>query len=176
MAALTLSLLAPPLSAGAQGAYSLTQLIELGRTQHPSLQAAREQINGAQAGVTTARALPNPELEWMKGTQRARVPGAIAGNAQSLSLTQRFDLPSQRNARINAANANLNAEQAQYRASERNLVSDIKLNYFQVERRQAELEAATQDMKTLADIRERVRVRVSTGDAARFDTIRADAA
>lgn len=175
LAALAVSLLTPALPAWAQATYSLPQLIELGRAQHPRLQAAREQINGAEAGVTTARALPNPEVEWMKGSQRARVAGAIAGNAQSLSLTQRLDLPSQRNARINAAAAGLNAEQAQFRATERSLIYDIKLSYFQVQRRQAELEAASQDLKTLADIRERVRVRVSTGEAPRFDTIRADA-
>jgi cobalt-zinc-cadmium efflux system outer membrane protein len=175
LASLAAILLGLALPAQAQDAYSLPQLIEMAQAQHPRMQAAREQVNAASAAVVTAGALPNPELEVLGGSQRARAPGGVPGNFRSVMLTQRLDLPAQRSARINAANAGLDAEQAQLRLSGHELVRAIKLHYYLVLRREAEREAALQDLKTLAEIRDRVKVRVDTGEAPRYDMIKADA-
>jgi cobalt-zinc-cadmium efflux system outer membrane protein len=159
----------------AQEKYSLSQLVGLAQEQHPRLRAAAEGVNGAVAAIDTARAYPNPEVEWVNGSQRARVPTAIAGNTHGLTLAQRLDLPGQRNARINAATASLTAEQAQLRLSQQELVRMVKLRYYDVLRRESELDAAGEDLKTSEQVRERVSVRVSTGEAPRYDIIRADA-
>ncbi len=161
--------------AQAQEKYSLSQLVGLAQEQHPRLRAAAEGVNGAVAAIDTARAYPNPEVEWANGSQRARVPTALAGNTHGVTLAQRLDLPGQRNARINAATAGLSAEQAQLRVSRQELVRMVKLRYYDVLRRESELEAAEQDLKTSEQVRERVSVRVTTGEAPRYDIIRADA-
>jgi cobalt-zinc-cadmium efflux system outer membrane protein len=161
--------------AQAQQAYSLDQLITLGQEQHPRLRAAVEQARGASAAVETARALPNPEVEYTNGSQQARIPGAVGGKVQGLSLAQRLDLPAQRNARIRAATAGLSAEEAQLRLSRYELVRAIKLSYYEVLRREAEVDASEQDLKTSEQVHQRVSVRVNTGEAPRYDMIRADA-
>ncbi|WP_245844992.1 TolC family protein [Noviherbaspirillum humi] len=159
----------------AEPVYTLQQLVDMAMQQHPRLQAAREQVNAARAAVETARALPKPEVEWNGGRQRARLPGAPAGSVQSLSLTQRLDLPPQRAARIDAAGAFVTAEQAQLRTVERDQLRRIKLHYHELRRRQAEFGTAVEDMRTSAQILERVTVRVNTGEAPRYDAIKADA-
>jgi cobalt-zinc-cadmium efflux system outer membrane protein len=169
------TLLWAAMPAQAREIYSLPQLTELAQEQHPRLRAAAEGVNGAAAAIDTARAYPNPELEWVNGSQRARIPSAVAGNTHGLTLAQRLDLPGQRNARINAATAGLSAEQAQLRLSRQELVRMVKLRYYDVLRRESELDAAEQDLKTSEQVRERVSVRVSTGEAPRYDIIRADA-
>jgi cobalt-zinc-cadmium efflux system outer membrane protein len=171
--AVALSCAASP--ARAQSVYTLPQLIEMAQEQHPRIRAAREQVNAAGAAVETARALPNPEVEVMGGSQRARLVGAPAGGVGSIALSQRLDLPSQRSARIGAAAAGLNAEEAQLRLSRLELIRSVKLHYHQLLRREAEAEAAQLDLQLLTDIHQRVRVKVSTGEAPRYDAIKAEA-
>ncbi|WP_151446478.1 TolC family protein [Lacisediminimonas profundi] len=177
MLATTLTFTASRASANSadSGLYTLPQLIELAQTQNAGLRAANQQVRSAEAGIETARALPNPEVEILTGSQRARLAGSIEGNTRSLSITQRLDLPPQRNARINAATAGLTAEQAQLRATQREMIRNLKLQYYELLRRQAELDAAEQDLVTSTQINERVSVRVKSGEAPRYDIIKADA-
>ncbi len=157
------------------GLYTLPRLIELALQQNRGLAASRAQLERAQAGVRTAGALHNPEIEFMAGPQRARTPNGVPGDTQSITLTQRLDLPPLRQARIGAARSALDAEQAQVQADERELIRKVKLRYYELVRRQAELDAAEQDMVTSSQIQEKVALRVGTGEAPRYELIKADA-
>ncbi len=147
--------------------YSLPQLLELARASHPALAASRAQVQAAQAGMTTARAWPNPEVEAMAGRQRARMPGAAEGRTNSVSITQKLDLPWQRAARMQAADAAFEGSQAQARSSARDLEAQLKLRFYDVLRRE--------DVTLVEQIRRRVAVRVETGEAPRYELIRGDA-
>lgn len=147
--------------------YSLPQLLELARASHPALAASRAQVQAAQAGMTTARAWPNPEVEAMAGRQRARMPGAAEGRTNSVSITQKLDLPWQRAARMQAADAPFEGSQAQARSSARDLEAQLKLRFYDVLRRE--------DVTLVEQIRRRVAVRVETGEAPRYELIRGDA-
>lgn len=168
----------PPRAAKAQvggGLYTLPQLIELALQQNRGLAASRADLERAQAGIRSAGALHNPELEVMAGPQRARVPTGVAGDSQSITITQRLDLPPLRNARIGAAQSGYAAGQAQLQADQRELIRVVKLRYYELVRRQAELDAAEQDMVTSSQIQEKVTVRVTSGEAPRYELIKADA-
>src|SRR5574343_203996 len=104
--------------------------------------AAREQISAARHAVVSAGAFPNPELEYLSGTQRARGPGGNPGNARSVALTQPLDLPWRRSARIAAAEAGLTATGAAVRAFEADTIARLRLHFFDVLRREAELKNA----------------------------------
>ncbi len=155
--------------------YSLVQLLELARASHPALAASRAQVQAAQAGMTTARAWPNPEVEAMTGRQRARMPGAAEGRTNSVSITQKLDLPWQRAARMQAADAAFEGSQAQARSSARDLEAQLKLRFYDVLRREAEQRIAREDVTLVEQIRRRVAVRVETGEAPRYELIRGDA-
>ncbi|WP_459204481.1 TolC family protein (plasmid) [Ralstonia pseudosolanacearum] len=174
-ASLAARAVAPRDEAASLPRYSLPQLLELARAGHPALAASRAQVQAAQAGMTTARAWPNPEVEAMTGRQRARMPGAVEGRTNSVSITQKLDLPWQRTARMQAADAAFEGSQAQARSSARDLEAQLKLRFYDVLRREAEQRSAREDVTLVEQIRRRVAVRVETGEAPRYELIRGDA-
>ncbi|HWU84571.1 MAG TPA: TolC family protein, partial [Rhodocyclaceae bacterium] len=82
------------LPAWAEGpAYTREQLEKLAHTSSRGIQAARNQVEAASAAVTTARAFPNPEIEYQKGDSSKRRPGAVPGEVEQYTLTQPLDMP-----------------------------------------------------------------------------------
>lgn len=159
----------------AQPEYDLAKLEAAALESSRSVLAAREQINVARHAVVSAGAFPNPELEYLSGTQRSRGPGGNPGNARSVALTQPLDLPWRRSARIAAAEAGLAATGAAVRAFEADTIARLRLHYFDVLRREAELKNAREDMAVMESVRSRIALRVETGEAPRFELIKADA-
>ncbi|MCK6394825.1 TolC family protein [Zoogloea sp.] len=154
--------------------YKLQALRDAARASHPSLQAARAMVEAGRAQITSAGAYPNPEVEFLAGRTQARVPGVATGGAQSLSLSQRIDNPWQREARIDAATFGLEARQAEGRSFEVDLLARLDQRFFDLLRRQAEQRATTEDLSLAEQIRARVAVRVQTGEAPRYELIKAD--
>ena len=176
LTAIALTALLLPLStvAGATPGYSVEQLIALGMANNQTVQAAESGIAAAQSGVVSARAYPNPELETTVGRIRARQPGAAEGSALTAGLIQRLDLPNVRNARERVAQSGVTIA-----ASEKAIVTSevrarIKLAYFNVLRRQEELKAARENDTLIQEIFNRVKVRVTSGEAPRYELIKAE--
>lgn len=159
----------------AQPEYDLAKLEAAALDSSRSVLAAREQISAARHAVVSAGAFPNPELEYLSGTQRSRGPGGNPGNARSVALTQPLDLPWRRSARIAVAEAGLDATGAAVRAFEADTIARLRLHYFDVLRREAELKNAREDMAVMESVRSRIALRVETGEAPRFELIKADA-
>ena len=166
-------LLVSPLQA--QGEYDLLHLESLMLESSRAVQAVRDQEESARAGVRTASAFPNPELEYLAGTNRARTPGGTVGDARSLTLSQTLDLPWRRSARIGAAEAGLEAAGASTRAFVADQLARLRLRYYEVLRREAELKNAREDVALMESVRSRIALRVETGEAAKFELIKAEA-
>lgn len=165
---------APVTTGSADGpVYSLAALIELARRDSPALAAARARVAGADAGRTTARARPNPELEFQAGRQSAS-GGAIPGASGAIGVLQPLERGALREARLDAATALAETVRAEATVLERDRLAELELRYVDVLRLQAAARLAVEDLTTAEQIRSRVQVRVSTGEAPRFELIRAD--
>jgi cobalt-zinc-cadmium efflux system outer membrane protein len=171
---LLLSLLLP-LSAQAEPNFSLSQLETLALSSNRSVQAARDNVAIARAGVDTASAFPNPELEFLSGQIKSRNPGGNLGDSRSTTLTQPLDLPWKRLPRVAAAEAALQASDAGRRSFEAETLARVRLRYFEVLRREADLRNSQEDRSLMEKVRERIQLRVDTGEAPRFELIKADA-
>lgn len=156
------------------GAYALDDLLTLARRDNFALQSARALALAGRAGVITARAYPNPELEVMGASLRARTPGTLGGSGSTLGFSQRIESPGLRSARVETATASAQAGEINVWVVENNLVAEIKTRFFETLRREEELDAAREDLTLTEQIRDRIRVRTRTGEAPRFDLIRAD--
>lgn len=167
--------LALPLFAAETPGYTRQQLEQLARANSKNIQAARNQVEAASAAVRTSSAFPNPEIEYQKGEGSRRQPTGVPGNVEQYVLTQPLDMPWTRSARIGAAEAGLEAATALGRGMEADILSRIRLRYFEVLRRQAEYKAALEDQTTMEGIRDRIALRVETGEAPRFELIKAEA-
>lgn len=154
--------------------YTLEQLKALAMEANPSLGAARADVEVSRADTLTARAYPNPELEVMGGDRNSRGPNLAPGSLGTIGLSQRFDYPSQRDARLRVAEAGVVSAQSGVQSFEIDLLAQLKQNYYLVIRYQDELRAAQEDLELARSIRNRVEVRVNTGEAPRYELIRAD--
>ena len=161
--------------ATAQTEFDLPSLETLALTSSRSLLAARDQVSAARFAIDSAGAFPNPELEYLSGNTRARSPGGNPGDARSLTLTQPIDLPWRRAARIGAAEAGLDSASAGSRMFEADLLARLRTRYYEVLRREAELSNAREDAALMENVRSKIALRVETGEAPRFELIKADA-
>jgi len=154
--------------------YSLKQLTSLALEYNRGLQAAADQVEAARAGIDTARAFPNPELETVKGNLRARLPGTNEGDSRGVWITQRIDYPWVRSARIDAADAAFDAARSEQQLSRNELLARLRYRFYELLRQEAELKAAQEDQTTMEQIAKRILLKVDTGESPRFEAIKAD--
>lgn len=159
----------------AQSEYNLPRLESLAMESSRAILASREQVSAARSAVDSAAAFPNPEIEYASGTARARGPAGTPGDVRSTTLTQPLDLPWRRAPRIAVAEAGLAASAATHRAFEADILARLRLRYFEVLRRDAELKNAREDALLTESVRSRIALRVEVGEAPRFELIKADA-
>jgi outer membrane protein, heavy metal efflux system len=155
--------------------FDLARLEGLALESSRTVLAAREQLTAARFAVDSAGAFPNPELEYLTGSVRSRRPGGNPGDARSTTLTQPLDMPWQRTPRIGAAEAGLAATAAAVAAFEADSLARLRLRYYDVLRREAELKYAREDVELMETVRARIALRVEIGEAPRFELIKADA-
>lgn len=166
----------PPVApAGEEVVLSLPQLVSTIVVHNPGLQAARLVREQAGAGIVSAGALANPRLEWSAGQSQARLASAMPGRLQGWALSQFIENPAVRGARVEAARSAERGSVHQIAVARNELVAQIQLRAFEYLLRRAEAVAAAQDVVLLEQVRERVRLRVESGEAARYEIIKADA-
>lgn len=153
--------------------YTLERLLQIARQQSPLLAVSRSEELAARAGITTARAYPNPELDVGIGYASARSGGG-SGFAPALGISQPLENPQLRASRIGTAQARAEVFTSQTGLVQVLLVAEIKKRFLEVARLKEEIQAFQEDVRLTEQIRVRVQVRVRTGEAPRFDLIRAD--
>jgi cobalt-zinc-cadmium efflux system outer membrane protein len=170
---LALAVLAAPV--GAVEPLTLNRALETAEILSPRLRAAAAQVEGARAGVLTAQALPNPTVAAGGGRVRARVPDTLSGGLAGLGIEQPIDLPSVRAPRIRAAESGQEAAALARDEVWLQVRADVRRAFYEVLRREAELDLATETERLLDGIRRRVAVRVEVGESPRLELTRAEA-
>ncbi len=155
--------------------FDVQQLVAIVLEHNPGLLAAAQSLQGARASVTTASALLNPKLEWGRGPWQGSDPLAAAGQrGQTWSVAQPIENPWLREARIDAAQAGQRSSEQQLAMVRNDLIAQLRLRIHEVLLHQAEADAASEALTLLEQVRQRVRVKVESGEAARYELIKAD--
>lgn len=154
--------------------FTLTQIAEMARQSSPLLAVGRAEIDTAQAGTITARAYPNPELGLEPGRLSPRTPAAITGSSTVISIGQPLENPWLREARIRSADSGVELARSRSLAQVVNLSAAVRTKFFDVVRLDEEVVAFGEDLQITEQIRERILLRVRTGEAPRFDLVRAE--
>jgi cobalt-zinc-cadmium efflux system outer membrane protein len=162
-------------AAAGQTRMTLVEALELAERQNPALQAAAAALEGAAAGVVTARAYPNPATSSQTGRQMVRVPGNVTGAVQILSFQQPLELGPLRPARIELAEKGRAVAEVQRQARRVAVLSQVRRTFYEVLRRDGEIEILSENLALVEALRKRVAVRVEVGEAARLELVRADA-
>lgn len=154
---------------------SIDDLVTLVLQHNPSLRAGQRGVDVATAGVTTAGAIPNPRIEINAGRNGTPSPSAQAGNVTGIGVSQFIENPNLRSARVNTA---LYAEQSSLQSlsqTRNELIGQVRQRAYEYLLRKEEALAAADALGLLEQIRERVKVRVETGEAGRYELIKSDA-
>jgi cobalt-zinc-cadmium efflux system outer membrane protein len=153
--------------------FGAPQLIAIILEHNTPLLAAQSARIAAQLGVKSAQALPNPRFDLNQGRNTARIAGVTPGPMQVWSVTQAIENPSSRKARIDVATATEQESGHLLRLTRNALVSEARLRIYQALLHQALVEAGAEDVQLLEQVRERVSLRVASGEAARYEIIKA---
>lgn len=148
----------------AQDGISLNELIKRALDTNQDLAAARLEIEKAKARLAQAKLRPNPTLEFEQES------GRLVGNGGDSNFTVGASLPieiyGRRDARINFAQIEIQASEAEVRNRERILTNNILTNY-------AEALGALREIDTLEKVLELdmqttrfVQIRVNEGETA----------
>ena len=162
-------------AAPAGTAYTLDALVRLVLQHNPTLQGALRTREQAQAGTVTAAALPNPRLEFSDGRQRPLAASGSSGNISGWGVSQLIENPWLRGARQDAAEQGLRSSEALYGLTRGEVVAQVKLRAYELLLRIEEARAADDELQLLEQTRDRVRLRVGSGEAARYEIIKAEA-
>ncbi|MEY2682644.1 MAG: hypothetical protein RIQ66_1205, partial [Pseudomonadota bacterium] len=155
---------------------TIDQITEVVLQHNTDFAAAARSRDAAAAAVRSARALPNPRLEIASGDTALRpASAAVAGRVETRGVVQLIENPFLRSARIDAASAGSAAAGHELTSVRNNLVAEVRLRAFEALLRLEEEIAARDAVRLLEQIRDRVKLRVDTGEAPRFELIKADA-
>jgi len=162
-------------TAKAAPSLSLEQLIGIGLNDNAYVLASRDQVNAAKGDASTARAYPNPDVGGQLGRSKERnTLNPLTGQTYNITMAQPIEIPMVRSARIDAADEMVKATDASRQSFEDDTVARIKLAFYELLRREAESQAAIEDLTLTQQIRDRVALRHQVGESPKFDLIRAD--
>ncbi|HWS76466.1 MAG TPA: TolC family protein [Quisquiliibacterium sp.] len=161
---------------GAEGSrtYSLEELIRGARERSPLSSTTRSGEDIAAAGIVTARALPNPELSLEPGRINARTAGVEEGSSTLWTVGVPIENPWMRSARLRTAESAVDVARARTRSVQTDLSAAIRARFFEIARLEEAVIAFREDLQLTEQILERIRLRVRTGEAPRFDLLRAE--
>src|SRR5215831_15407351 len=128
---------------------TLDRAIDLAERANPRLKAAQAVVEGAAAGILTARQRPNPEVSTNFGRQRITNESAVPGQLGLFSVAQPLEWGSVRRARIGVAGLGRDASEFSLSEVKLALRAAVKQAFFDALRRGAEIEIARDNLRNL---------------------------
>ena len=163
-----------PAPAAREVSLTINELVSLIVRTNPTLMTSKRTLELASASVTSAAARPNPRLESNIGRNQAMAGYASQGSVTGIGVAQLFENPALRSARVDAARSVERGSLQSVAATQNEVVAQIRLRAFEYLLRKEELVAASDALLLLQQIQQRVRVRVETGEAGKYELIKAD--
>lgn len=164
-----------PFHGFANDLYSLPQLVTLAVNENPIMQVTAAQKNAAIANVQTARSYINPEVEFNAGSAnyRANTPQARHGT-YNLTVSQPLEFSSVRTARREFAEQGIEVMDRNIGTIRFDLTNQVKVAYIQVIQKQQIAELMQANLAILKEVQSKVKRRVDTGEAPKYELIKAD--
>ena len=165
------------LAHAASGKYTIEAIQRIGLQANGLMQAARAQVDIAEADVVSAAALPNPEVTVMAGPDRPRLPEIDTGPAsmqRQVTVSQPLENPFVRSARIGSAQAGVEASRANLEQVRADLAAQLRVRTYEFLLRRGLAEMESDIFNLMQEIQRRIKLSVDVGEVARFELIRAD--
>lgn len=152
---------------------TLDALLSLLKEHNPTFDSANASKSSAEGGLLAAQAYPNPEIEAAGGMSTGLGQGALSGTNEQLFISQSLDLPFVREARAQVAQAGIESAEYGAQAVWLEICAKTKQAFYQILRRQMALQIAQENEQLLSQIRDKVKLKVEMGEAARYEEVKA---
>ena len=147
-----------------QNGISINELVERALQSHQDLAATRLEIEKAKARLIQARLRPNPTLEFEQSS--GAVLGSLGGGQFTVGASLPLEIYGRRDARINVAQIEIEASEAEVRNRERTLAASILTNYAEALAALRELDATERLLELDLQTTRFVQIRVNEGETA----------
>jgi cobalt-zinc-cadmium efflux system outer membrane protein len=118
---------------------------------------------------------PNPSVEILSGQARPRAGIGAAGNSTELNLQQPLEWPAAREARIQGAQFGVQSSESLRRQVINEVLTDVRLRSLEWLVRQEDIRFLKDALDLIEQTRNRIAVKVDSGEAARYELIKAEA-
>jgi cobalt-zinc-cadmium efflux system outer membrane protein len=154
--------------------FTLNELTAAALKNNPTMSISRARQDAALAGLTTARAYTNPEIEFGAGPTRYRDGSSEVKSNWGLALSQPLEFGSLREARQSLAETGIQSAEVGSELTQTALKNRVRSAFYQVIQRQSFLELVESDKKLLGQILDKVALRVKVGESPRYELIKAE--
>lgn len=151
----------------------LDDAVRTALAHNPGLLAARKRIDVAKGGAVQARLWSNPELE-LSVEDMPRDDMSLSRSKNLVGVSQTVPFPGKKSLEVRSARQEVRATEAQFRASERELIRDVKTAFFRVLASERRLEISQQLVALADSLALAARKRVEAGAAAAQEQLRAE--
>jgi cobalt-zinc-cadmium efflux system outer membrane protein len=160
-----------PSAAAAQEAYSLGDLLRIGRERSPTVLALRAEAAARAADRRDAGRLANPELEYERGSG-SPFEGTGSRTVEGFVIRQEIENPLTRHHRLGALSAMAAASDQGVRSGVLAVDYEVRLHFHRILYLERLVEAARLNAEALAGIRELVEARARVGEVKEMEAIR----
>lgn len=152
---------------------TLDDVLKLLEERSPVTTAERASVNVAAADRVTARTLPNPTVSY-GGVHLVRGLSTGATTQHQVVLEQPLLLFHQRQARLDAADLNVSAEEARVAESQASRRLAVRQAFASLLARQEQLRMVQDSLAQLTQVQQMVTARAAAGDRSQYDVLRVD--
>ncbi len=156
---------------------TIDRALALAEQNSPLLRQSQATVEISKTHIQSVRAYTNPSVDFLAGHQsglNVPTPG-VPGLLQHYSASQTIEIPSERRARIQAAQLGYTADQYQLAGVRLSVVANVKRAFYDVIRRKEQLANAKDNLRLVEDLRRRVGVEVHVGEKGKLELTRAEA-
>ncbi len=160
-----------PAAAKGQEAFSLDDLLRIGRDQNPTIQALRAQQAAMEADRRASGRWENPELEFEAGTGDPFEAGE-SRSLHGLSVSQSIENPIARHYRLSALNAEAQAAGEEVRSGILDVDYQVRMHYYRILYLTELSRLSRLNMEALGEIRDLIETRAEVGEVRELEAIR----
>lgn len=154
--------------------FTLSELTEAALKNNPTMLISKARQEAALAGLTSARAYINPEIEVGAGPTKFRDGRSETKSNWGVALSQPIEFGGLREARQTLAETGIQSAEVGSELTQTVLKNRVRAAFYEVIQRQSFLELVESDKKLLGQIQEKVALRVKVGESPRYELIKAE--
>lgn len=154
-----------------QGAYTLDDLLDIGRERNPTLQALRAEQSAMEAHRRVSGRWDNPELEYEWGSGDPREGGG-SRSVSGFSARQVLENPLTRHFRLGSVQALVDASAQDVRLGVLDVEFEVRMHFYRILFLEEMVGLARLNEEALSEIRALIETRARVGEVRELEAIR----